>query len=49
MGQVIPSSGKDAYLARAAALKAGVPVEVPALTVNRLCGSGLRRSFPPRR
>lgn len=42
MGQVIPSSGKDAYLARAAALKAGVPVEVPALTVNRLCGSGLQ-------
>lgn len=42
MGQVIPSSGKDAYLARAAALKAGIPVSAPALTVNRLCGSGLQ-------
>ena len=40
-GQVIPSSAKDAYLARVAALNAGVPVETPALTVNRLCGSGL--------
>ena len=42
MGQVIPSSAKDAYLARVAALKAGIPVEAPALTVNRLCGSGLQ-------
>ncbi|RVU05752.1 acetyl-CoA C-acyltransferase [Novosphingobium umbonatum] len=42
MGQVIPSSAKDAYLARVAALKAGIPVETPALTVNRLCGSGLQ-------
>lgn len=41
-GQVIPSSAKDAYLARVAALNAGVPVETPALTVNRLCGSGLQ-------
>jgi acetyl-CoA C-acetyltransferase len=42
MGQVIPSSAKDAYLARVAALKAGIPVGTPALTVNRLCGSGLQ-------
>ncbi len=41
MGQVIPSRPSDAYLARVAALKAGVPVGVPALTLNRLCGSGL--------
>ncbi|NOW48049.1 acetyl-CoA C-acetyltransferase [Novosphingobium sp. SG751A] len=41
-GQVIPSSAKDAYLARVAALNAGIPVETPALTVNRLCGSGLQ-------
>lgn len=42
MGQVIQSRAKDAYLARVAALKAGVPVDVPALTLNRLCGSGLQ-------
>ncbi len=42
MGQVIHNSAKDAYLARVAALKAGIPVEAPALTVNRLCGSGLQ-------
>jgi acetyl-CoA C-acetyltransferase len=42
MGQVIPSQAKDAYLARIAAVEAGVPVEAPALTLNRLCGSGLQ-------
>lgn len=40
MGQVIPSGPKDAYMARVAALEAGLPEEVPALTLNRLCGSG---------
>jgi acetyl-CoA C-acetyltransferase len=40
LGQVIPSEPKDAYVARVAAVKAGIPVEAPALTVNRLCGSG---------
>jgi len=30
------------YLARVAAIKGGLPMEVPALTVNRLCGSGLQ-------
>lgn len=34
--------GKDAYVSRAAALAGGLPVEVPAYTVNRLCGSGLQ-------
>jgi acetyl-CoA C-acetyltransferase len=32
--------GQDAYIARAIALGAGMPVETPAYTVNRLCGSG---------
>lgn len=42
MGNVIPSEPKDAYLARVAAVGAGVPVEAPALTLNRLCGSGVQ-------
>lgn len=42
MGQVIPSEPKDAYVARVAAIKAGIPVSTPALTVNRLCGSGMQ-------
>ncbi len=37
VGQVM----EDAYLSRHAAVKAGMPVEIPALTVNRICGSGL--------
>jgi acetyl-CoA acetyltransferases len=41
-GQVIPTAPRDAYVARVAAMEAGVPKEVPALTVNRLCGSGLQ-------
>jgi acetyl-CoA C-acetyltransferase len=32
--------GADAYIARAVALGAGMPIETPAYTVNRLCGSG---------
>ncbi|CAG1002157.1 MAG: acetyl-CoA C-acyltransferase [Rhizobiaceae bacterium] len=39
-GNVIPTGPKDAYLARVAAIGAGVPKEVPAMTLNRLCGSG---------
>ncbi|TCT00486.1 acetyl-CoA C-acyltransferase family protein [Aquabacter spiritensis] len=42
MGNVIPTEPKDAYLSRVAALKAGLPKEVPAFNVNRLCGSGLQ-------
>jgi acetyl-CoA C-acetyltransferase len=42
MGNVIPSVPKDAYIARVAAVAAGVPVGAPALTLNRLCGSGLQ-------
>jgi acetyl-CoA C-acetyltransferase len=41
LGQAIPSEPKDAYIARVAAMNAGVPVEAPALTLNRLCGSGV--------
>jgi acetyl-CoA C-acetyltransferase len=42
LGQVIPTVPQDAYLSRVAAIKAGVPVEAPALTLNRLCGSGVQ-------
>lgn len=41
-GNVIHTESKDMYLARVAAVNAGVPVEAPALTLNRLCGSGLQ-------
>ena len=39
-GNVIQSSPDAVYGARHVALKSGVPKDVPALTVNRLCGSG---------
>lgn len=39
-GHVINTEAKDMYLARVAAVEAGIPVETPALTLNRLCGSG---------
>ena len=42
MGNALQTSGDALYGARHVALKAGVPIEVPALTVNRLCGSGLQ-------
>lgn len=41
-GNVMQTSKDAIYCARHVALKAGVPIEVPALTVNRLCGSGLQ-------
>ena len=41
-GSVIQTEPRDAYLARVAAVEAGVPAAAPALTVNRLCGSGLQ-------
>jgi acetyl-CoA acetyltransferase family protein len=40
MGNALQTSGDALYGARHVALKAGVPKSVPALTVNRLCGSG---------
>ena len=39
-GNVIQSSLDAAYLARHVALKSGAPIISPALTINRLCGSG---------
>jgi acetyl-CoA C-acetyltransferase len=41
MGCVL-QAGAGMNVARQAAIKAGVPVEVPAMTVNRVCGSGLQ-------
>ena len=41
-GNVIHTEARDMYLSRVAAVDAGIPVEVPALTLNRLCGSGLQ-------
>lgn len=41
-GQVIQTEPRDAYIARVAAVNGGIPVETPAMTVNRLCGSGLQ-------
>ncbi len=41
-GNVQQSSVDAHYGARHVGLKAGVPIEVPALTVNRLCGSGIQ-------
>jgi acetyl-CoA acetyltransferase family protein len=42
VGNVLQTSNDAIYGARHVALKAGVPIEVPALTVNRLCGSGIQ-------
>ena len=39
---MLQTSADAIYGARHVALKAGVPIEVPALTVNRLCGSGIQ-------
>jgi acetyl-CoA C-acetyltransferase len=41
-GNVIHTDVHDMYLARVVAINAGLPVETPALTLNRLCGSGLQ-------
>ena len=41
-GQVMQTSARDNMLSRAIAIKAGIPFEVPALTLNRLCGSGVQ-------
>lgn len=40
LGNVIQSSKCAAYLSRHVGLRVGVPVENPAVTINRLCGSG---------
>lgn len=45
MGNALQTSGDAIYGARHSALKAGIAKEVPALTVNRLCGSGIQASI----
>jgi acetyl-CoA acetyltransferase family protein len=44
-GNVLQTSADAHYGARHVGLKAGVPIEVPALTVNRLCGSGIQAAI----
>ena len=41
-GNVLQTSGDAVYFARHIGLKSGAPIEAPALTINRLCGSGLQ-------
>src|SRR5215472_17518569 len=41
-GNIIHTDVHDHYLARVAGVKGGLPHETPALTLNRLCGSGLQ-------
>lgn len=41
-GNVIHTEPQDMYLSRVAAIKGGVSEQAPALTLNRLCGSGLQ-------
>ncbi len=41
-GNVIHTDAHDHYLARVAGIQGGLPQETPALTLNRLCGSGLQ-------
>jgi acetyl-CoA C-acetyltransferase len=41
-GNVIHTEAKDMYLSRVCAINGGIPKEVPAVTLNRLCGSGLQ-------
>lgn len=41
-GNVIHTEPRDMYLSRVAAVRGSVPVQAPALTLNRLCGSGLQ-------
>ncbi len=42
IGNVIHTERRDMYISRVAAVNGGLPVETPAVTVNRLCGSGLQ-------
>ena len=41
-GNVLHSEARDVYLSRVVAVEAGLPTHAPAMTVNRLCGSGLQ-------
>ena len=42
IGQVMPTSARDEMLSRVVGINAGIPVSTPALTLNRLCGSGVQ-------
>jgi acetyl-CoA C-acetyltransferase len=42
IGNVIHTEQRDMYISRVAAVEGGIPIETPAYTVNRLCGSGLQ-------
>lgn len=42
IGNIIHSSSDAAYIARHSALKSGIPIKSPAITVNRLCGTGFQ-------
>jgi acetyl-CoA C-acetyltransferase len=42
VGNTIPTEGRFAYVARVAAIQAGLPMESVAMSVNRLCSSGLQ-------
>jgi len=44
-GNVLQTSADAVYGARHVGLKASLPIEVPALTVNRLCGSGIQAAI----
>jgi acetyl-CoA C-acetyltransferase len=41
-GNVIHTEPKDMYMARVVGVEAGVPIQTPAFTVNRLCGTGVQ-------
>jgi acetyl-CoA C-acetyltransferase len=41
-GNVLHTEKRDMYLSRVAAVNGGLPVETPAMTLNRLCGSGMQ-------
>jgi acetyl-CoA C-acetyltransferase len=41
-GNVIHTAPEDMYMARVVGIRAGIPKEAPAFTVNRLCGSGIQ-------
>src|SRR5262249_43017392 len=41
-GNVIHTDPHDMYLSRVATIQAGLPIETPAFTLNRLCGTGLQ-------
>ncbi len=41
-GNVIHTEARDMYISRVAAIDGGLNTETPALTVNRLCGSGMQ-------